>query len=483
MFNKLKGNERAELETKSIQYLRELADAIGVDSPTLMGKEDLIDEILVVLMGGPSEKKKETRGRPKKDFKPSIFEPQQDLKRKEVVVEYDTIAPKGLGVGIFASGEDNSDEFTKRRANVYDSYISYYQKKLKRDDESKTPDIQELIEANLEGVREKYTTATIEQLLEEDDAFSIKYGYVYIKDEKYYILEDGFNLDKRIEINDVSMLQKETLRNGDEVHYYLVNRDKTPVILSVNFIDVDEVGGRIDFKNLTAECPSTKFNSINLVNVATPIACGSRNLIVGDYDTAKFVGARILKKIAKVDKKVYIYTLGVDLMKEEAFALKSVSDVFLQVASKKDKCEEQEKILLFIERIKRLAELGNDVILYLAGYSKIKYFFENSTALTMPADHLFGIGAKFKDYGSITTIIVDKKSPEIEDLEEFVTNKICVEDVEDELINPYIKLSQCKTLFVDKFLTIGEIEEMEKIKTNWNNFDNWTKKNLINKYD
>ena len=52
MFNTLIGSERAELESKSIQYLRKLADEIGVDSPTLMGKEELIDEIIVVLMGG-----------------------------------------------------------------------------------------------------------------------------------------------------------------------------------------------------------------------------------------------------------------------------------------------------------------------------------------------------------------------------------------------------------------------------------------------
>lgn len=65
MLDKLKSDEKKNLNKKAISELRELGRGVGVKSPTLLSKEELIDEILEIVLGESfGFDLDETRGRP-----------------------------------------------------------------------------------------------------------------------------------------------------------------------------------------------------------------------------------------------------------------------------------------------------------------------------------------------------------------------------------------------------------------------------------
>ena len=479
MFNTLIGSERAELESKSIQYLRKLADEIGVDSPTLMGKEELIDEIIVVLMGGKSDKKKETRGRPKKTTGVKIFD-EKKYENENIVVEYNDVMPKGIGLGVFASG-DNKDDNLGASNRLYDEYIDYYENKVKQKSGAQEENSNNYVQnINMDDDFKKHVTASVDTLLEEDFG-DIRYGFVHIDNGNYYILSEGLDASCKVKIAYDSLENVSDLREGDEVHYYLDNSG-IPVVLMSNGNEIDKIGDRVKFDDLKISYPNEVCQSINLINKVCPISYGSRTIILGDYGVTKFLAERCIKKIASRDKELYIYALCVDLPDEELSLLKANTDVLLNLSSKKDSSEENIKAVVFYNRIKRLVELGNKVFVYIATASELKCLLEkNDSGLTV--GDFFSLGASFKDAGSITTMITDKNSSLLDGFEAISTNKIyAVGDLAEEgAIN--VDANKSETLFTDKFLTIGEIDEMNYLKTNWGKLSDSEMKPLINKYE
>ena len=475
MFSKLIGSERIELESKSIQYLRKLADAIGVDSPTLLGKEELIDEILMALMGGTIEKKKETRGRPKKEFGSKIFSGELD-KSEEAVVQYDYVVPRGIGVGVFSSGVGDEEQRRKRRNQLYDKYINYYENQINAGKKtSKVLDGQFSYGIHFGDDLKKYMVGDVEELLS-DDKYEIKYGYAYVEDGCCYILKNGFNSIDKIKIEDFSVVSKENIMTGDEIHYYLSDNDE-PVLLMVNGIDVGDVENRKTFAEYKIGYPNSRFKAINIIDVIAPISCGSRNVLVGERELTNFIGLRILSGVSKKEKLTYIYVVSVDLSEEELLLFKGITDVVLNLSSKKESGAEMFKLSIFLERIKRLAELGYDVILYVDSYQLLKKFSDNGN-FSLTAKDIFELGSKLKESGSITSIISGDANG-LKEVENVISNKIVLQNEKDCILC----VADCETLFVDKFLSAGEIDVLGRLKTSWNDLPLSDKKELINKYE
>ena len=138
-----------------------------------------------------------------------------------------------------------------------------------------------------------------------------------------------------IKIEDFSVVSKENIMTGDEIHYYLSDNDE-PVLLMVNGIDVGDVENRKTFAEYKIGYPNSRFKAINIIDVIAPISCGSRNVLVGERELTNFIGLRILSGVSKKEKLTYIYVVGVDLSEEELLLFKGITDVVLNLSSKKD---------------------------------------------------------------------------------------------------------------------------------------------------
>lgn len=485
MFDKVSGDDRNELKSKSIQYLRELADVVGVESPTLMGKEELIDEILKVLTGVEAKKQKETRGRPKsrdKEVEVGNF-PHKD---EEVIIEYTSSVPKGFGIGVFASsGEDG--KLKRDREERYRYYEDFYG--LKHEDYKPNDDYDgfasELINAEENNIDIELSD---EELIKElavvdaDDNLSVKYGFVLFENGRWYVIGQGVDATKKIEITSSSMVSDFDLREGDEIHY-IIDEDGSPIILCSNCLTPEGVTYRKNFDLMSASLPLSKYNTIDIIDKIAPIAVGSRNVFAGDYDTAKFVASRTFKKMPKNDRDMYVFVIGMDLLKEESASLKEVSDIFLNLSSKRPREIEQCKTYVVYQRIKRLAEMGNEIVVHIVGYSKLKALLTNDNKYDVTVLDLFNLGLKIRNLGAITTTIVDDGSTEMNELDRYYTNKIFIIDEPDDINEIYIDVERCETLFADKFLLPGEFEELESIKNNWSTLKVEEKKYLINNYE
>lgn len=487
MYNKLSSDDRSELESKSIQYLRELADVVGVESPTLMGKEDLIDEILKVLTGGEIQKKKETRGRPKARAKENL-EPEIS-KDEDVVIEYTSSVPKGFGVGVFASGVGDEGDVKRDREERNRYYEDFYG--LKNDNIEATtcgkvtgPKCEYLYEEACHNKLESIDEEMIKELASVglDDDLSVKYGFVVFEDEKWFVVGQGIDTAKKIEITSSSLIADFNLRSGDEIHYIL-NDDGSPIILSNNCLTEEGVTYRKNFDLMSACLPHEKYKTIDIIDKVAPIAVGSRNVFAGDYDTAKFVAGRTFRRMTKNDKDVYVFVIGIDLLKEESASLKEVSDIFLNLSSRRLRENEQCKAYIFYQRVKRLAELGHEILVHIVGYSKLKELLDKNNKYDVTILGLFNLGSKIRNLGAITTTIVDNESTEMKELDKYYTNKVFVVDELEDVNEIYIDVGRCETLFAEKFLSVEEFAGFESIKKNWDSFRVEEKKFLINNYE
>ena len=481
MFNKLMGSERAELGSKSIQYLRKLADAIGVDSPTLMGKEELIDEILVVLMGGSPAKKKETRGRPKKEFDVKVFDDAVEDDENHLVVEYDYKVPRGLGVGVFSSGAGDEKSLRDQRNRLYDKYVRFYEQQLKDNEQKiKEAEAQRNIGISFGDDVKNYITADVDELLN-DSKYEINYGYVYNENGKKYLLCSGFDITNKIELSGTYIGQDDYLREGDEVHYYFSDENALNILM-VNGVYVDEIQDRRHYNDLKIGYPEVRVDTISIVNQLTPIAYGSRNVLFGDYEVAQFAGTKIVKSVAKGDRDVYVYTLGLDMDENVLDVLKKSSDVIYNITSNSNSFQSLMGVNVFAERVKRLAELGNDVFIYIHNYPEIERFMDEFSNSQIVKD-IFELGANFKEAGSITTVACFEKCAENDEINNVLTNKICFSGKIEGVDDLGVVVSQCKTLFMDKFLTFKEMEQIEKLKNEWQTMSSMERSKIINRYN
>ncbi len=464
MFKKVVESERVELRSKSIQYLRSIADAIGVDSPTLMDKEELIDEILVVLMGGNAGKKKETRGRPKKNGKRAVFS--NEPESGEVVVEYDTVIPKGLGVGLFTSNDYKGND--KPIGSEYEEFINYYQNRIIEREcvFGVAGKALSKLSMTIDKVKE-IATIDMDYLIADND-YEILYGYIVCKDNRYYVLENAFNFSRKLDITEEIEQNNYDIRSGDEIHFYL-NGENARILLC-NKQDVAEMNKRPCFEKLEVEYPNKMLKSINLMDKLAPIAYGSRNLLCGEVKNARYILGKALRKISK-NKDIYIYAIGIDMKKEDLSILKTTTDVVLNLSLINDLRDEEKRVSLFCERIKRLAELGNDILVYVNDVEKLKKLGD-----------VVRLGASFKNQGSITTIATSS-TDKIQGIENKFTNIVCIEKCGEEKQFVCVNAKKSTTLFVDGFLSRDESLALANSKENFESFSTSDLESLINNYE
>lgn len=241
------------------------------------------------------------------------------------------------------------------------------------------------------------------------------------------------------------LIVKYDLRAGDKILALAkrVKEQKAPCvteILKLNGIDVEFISERLDFDKLTSCYPDKKFNlsfdndvTLKFINLFAPIGKGQRAIIVAPPKAGK---TTIIKKIAKSLDENYngmkVFILLIDERPEEVTDIKRSVRAEVVHSTFDESSEHHIRTAeMVLNRAKRIAETGNDVVIFLDSITrltrayndksestgktlsggieadaikKVKKFFGSARnlveggSLTIIATAMVGLGGKFEDF-------------------------------------------------------------------------------------
>ena len=223
------------------------------------------------------------------------------------------------------------------------------------------------------------------------------------------------------------VIESNYLKAGDYVTGVAVRGDGLPTLKVVELINglkplTEE---RVDFDILAADYSNEKFNlnyandiSLKLVDLLSPIGKGQRVLIYGEENSGK---TTLIKKISKAIENNYSNAKTINLLvnrrPEEVSSFKTeLSGEVIDVTAY-DNFEKAIKVVnLVVNRVKRLVENGNDVVLVLddlTALSKIESCQDYSnggkvlseiSANVFKLKKLLNLARNIKEKGSLTII-------------------------------------------------------------------------------
>ena len=251
-------------------------------------------------------------------------------------------------------------------------------------------------------------------------------GYGFLRTYDCHFDYPDFYVDRQV-------LRRYGLKTGDYVMGYAVNKfDKSSLnvrdVTSINGIPVgDFVRGKY-FDDYSAVYPKERLElskvsddyALRAIDLVSPVGKGQRGLIVAPPKTGK---TTLLKKIAHAIEEnypeAYLIVLLIDERPEEVTDFASVVKRGEVVASTFDESPEKHVKFaeIYLERAKRLAESGKDVVLLLDSITKLARAYNNTIpssgktlsggvdpqALIAPKK-FFGAARNLKDGASLTVI-------------------------------------------------------------------------------
>jgi len=260
------------------------------------------------------------------------------------------------------------------------------------------------------------------------------------------VLQDGFGFLRSPEANylpgpdDIyvspSQLRKFSLRTGDTVEgpirspqdgerYFALLK-----VNSVNFDDPEKIKHKVHFDNLTPLYPEERFHmeiddpenkdlSARVIDLVAPLGKGQRGLIVAPPRTGKTVLLQnVAHSIATNHPEAYLLVLLIDERPEEVTDMQRsvkgevISSTFDEPATRHVQVAE-----MVIEKAKRLAEHGRDVVILLDSITRLGRAYNttvpssgkvltggvDANALQRPK-RFFGAARNIEEGGSLTII-------------------------------------------------------------------------------
>ncbi|HET6496549.1 MAG TPA: transcription termination factor Rho [Thermoleophilia bacterium] len=257
-----------------------------------------------------------------------------------------------------------------------------------------------------------------------------------------FLRTDGFTQGDHDVYVSLSQIRRFGLRRGDEIDGHVrepKDNEKYSALLkidTVNSMDPDEARKRPVFEKLTPLYPDERLRleteehdtAARIMDLMCPIGKGQRGLIVSPPKAGK---TTILKKLANSialnNPDVDLFVLLVDERPEEVTDMQR-SVVGTVVASTFDQPSENHVQVteLVLDRVKRLVEMGRDVVVLLDSITRMARAFNlntpasgrilsggvDSTAL-YPPKKFFGAARNIEEGGSLTilaTALVDTGS-------------------------------------------------------------------------
>lgn len=330
------------LEKMGIYELRALGREVGISSPTVLKRDELISQIQAIQNGELKPQPKSRRGRPAKEF---INIDENDL--MSMKTEKDS----------FVEDKEKDAEKNNRKANFNEDNGGYGKNvEFSNDLQNKLNDS---VEAS--GVLEIYQD-----------------GYGFLRMQNY----DNSDKDAYISQNQIKRFN---LKTGDFVTCRVSkDKDRCAVlrVLKVNDKDPDSFRRRNNFDNLTPIFPNERLvletdKSFNLdtriIDLLCPIGKGQRALIVSPPKAGKTTLLKnIAKSIVENNKNVHLMVLLIDERPEEVTDMQMDIDgeiiysTFDEVPEKHIRHAE-----MVLERAKRLVEDGKDVVILLDSLTRL----------------------------------------------------------------------------------------------------------------
>ncbi|HUF14459.1 MAG TPA: transcription termination factor Rho [Acidimicrobiia bacterium] len=373
---------RAQLQSKSIDELREVAQAAGIETDGLQ-KSKLIAALMdagEVAEATPSEEVDLPRATPRSE-------------RSEDSGD---------------SGDDSGDDRRDQRDNSQGGGGQGRQRNRRRRDEERIP------ESELE-VREG-----ILDILPE--------GYGFLRVTGY---KSG---DKDVYVS-ANQVRKFRLRKGDIVSGPIRpprSKEKFPAVVriaTVNGMDPDEAMQRPKFESLTPLFPDVrlrlevegKSNNIltRIVDLIAPIGKGQRGLIVSPPKAGKTtVLQEIAQSITANNPECYLMVVLVDERPEEVTDMQRTVKGEVIYSTFDRPAEEHTQVSeLAIERAKRLVEMGTDVVIVLDSITRLARAHNLATPASgrilsggvdsqalYPPKRFYGAARNIEEGGSLTIL-------------------------------------------------------------------------------
>ncbi len=262
-------------------------------------------------------------------------------------------------------------------------------------------------------------------------------GYLDLRDEGYAFLRVNGLLPSRDDAYvSVKQVRQHRLRKGDHVvgQARPANRnEKNPAladIISINGIPADEQQPRPRFDDLTPLFPDERLvlemrdeplnMTTRIIDLLAPIGKGQRGLIVSPPKAGK---TSIMKNIARAietnNPEVELLVLLVDERPEEVTDMERSLTKGEVVSSTFDRPPEEHTAIaeLTLERAKRMAEIGTDVVLIIDGITRLARAYNMAgpqsgkalsggidAAALYPPKRFLGAARNFEEGGSLTIL-------------------------------------------------------------------------------
>lgn len=329
--NNINENKIKEL---GIFELRNLARGLGVKSPTSLKRDDLLQEIQLVLSGQKPKYVRATKqGRP-----PKVLSNSEELMSIITPVEYD----KG------------NYEFVNQVFSFNDS------------------------EMELEDEVGTYFKSIIKLSADSSYGFAFKNGFVETKENVILINR--------------SQIEKYKLKDGDEICGYFIKSNSGTFIVckivSLNAKAINENLERKSFEQMCATIPNKKLNLsvykhdteiYKEIDDFAPLAKGQRALFVTETD--ENLNNEILTRLSS-SHTANILVLMIDECPEDYFELLSKND--LEILSNNYNSNNENfnlKLECKIQNLIRKVEDGNDYILFINDIAKLYLYLVKSNIL------------------------------------------------------------------------------------------------------
>ncbi len=374
---------RAQLQSKSIEELKQIAEAVGVEADGLQ-KSRLISALMEA--GGITEEEA----------------PEVDLPRATPRAE----RPEGEAPAASEGGGDRDDQ---RQDGGYRR-----DRNRNRRDRDRRPREDEIPEGDLE----------------------IREGLLDILPEGYGFLRvTGYTAGDRDVYVSANQVRKYRLRKGDIVSGPIRpprSKEKFAAVVrvdKVNGMDPEEAMGRPKFESLTPLFPDQRLRLevegkpgnilTRIIDLIAPIGKGQRGLIVSPPKAGKTtVLQEVAQSISVNNPECYLMVVLVDERPEEVTDMqRSVKGEVIYSTFDRPAEEHTQVSELAIERAKRLVEMGTDVVIVLDSITRLARAHNLATPASgrilsggvdsqalYPPKRFFGAARNIEEGGSLTIL-------------------------------------------------------------------------------
>ena len=359
--------EIANLKTKKLSELQDIAKNIGLKGSAGLKKLDLIYQIVDLIASKPEEDQKKDQLN-KEKIKPIT---KTDFEKKTIskILPVQKIKNKNK-----PEKEQYTHQRDKQGNNPFSKNNIQKSKSNNRTDHNHNKDNKSRYrqpDFEFDGIVE--TEGVLEMMSE-------GYGFLRSSDYNYLSSPDDVYVSQ-------SQIRLFGLKTGDTVlgsvrppkegekYFPLIKVDK------INGLDPKVVRDRVSFEHLTPLFPDDKFNiaekqstiSSRIMDLFCPIGKGQRGMIVSQPKTGKTMLLKdIANSIAANHPEVYQLILLIDERPEEVTDMQRNVDGEVVASTFDEPAERHVKVAnIVLEKAKRLVECGHDVVILLDSITRL----------------------------------------------------------------------------------------------------------------